>query len=77
MTLEGLINAEGSSLVELAESLGISPAEEDDRIGTLNAIMRHLGVSCRHFDSLLAIHQMTADALRSRTEAYHHERGYY
>lgn len=77
ITFEELINTEGPPMTMLVESLGLSPAQEDDRVHAMNKVMRHLGVSCRHSCPLPSIHQMTTDTLRSYTEVYHHERVYF
>lgn len=47
LTFGQLTNADGASVSNLACYLGLSPASEDDRLGTLNKVMQHLGVSRR------------------------------
>jgi len=55
ITFEELINTEGPPMTTLVESLGLSPAQEDDRVHAINKVMRHLGVSCRRLRSLSSV----------------------
>jgi len=51
ITLKGLVDAQGDFMKKLARSLGISPAEEDDPIDTLNKMMRYLGIAYKGLPS--------------------------
>lgn len=51
LTFGQLINADEASVLKLARYLGLSPSQEEDHLNVLNAVMRHLGVSCMHSTS--------------------------
>ena len=55
----------------LAKSLGLSPAQEDERVEILNSIMKNLGVS-RHSIRYPppSVHKMTARAPSDRVQGF-------
>ncbi|KAF9783715.1 hypothetical protein BJ322DRAFT_1109564 [Thelephora terrestris] len=51
ITFGQLINADENSVSILAKSLGLSPAPDDDHLGTLNVLMHHLGIGYKGIPS--------------------------
>jgi len=51
VTFGKLIGAEGEVMIQFAKSLGLSPAQQDDRIDVLNKIMHRLGIMYKGLQS--------------------------